>query len=163
VLVAPDGRRAYVSTHFETTVFGLTVIDLAPLRVVGRLVIEGAGFTDGGTKPASFPLASALRGNRLYLAFGGGLAVVDVSDAAAPRLEQVVPLGMQAVHLAIDGDVAVVVGASPARLVRLDLKDGDTPVVVRSEPLPGRPTGVALGATRVAVATGERGVVVLPR
>jgi hypothetical protein len=163
VLVAPDGKRAYVSTHFETTVFGLTVVDLSPLSIVGRLMLHGAGFTEGGTKPANFPLVSALGKDRLYLAFGGGLAVIDIADPTHPKHVVTIPLGMQAVHLAIDGNQAAVVGVAPPMLLMVDLSAPDAPVVTKRDPLPGRATGVALSPTKVAVAAGERGVIVLPR
>lgn len=161
VLVAPDGRRAYVSTHFETTVFGLTILDLETPTpsVLGRLVLDHAGFSDGGTKPASFPLAAALHADRLYVAYGDGVAVIDVSDARAPALVGRIDVGFAAVHIDIERNTAAVVGER--MLALLDLSDA--PSIVRTDHLKGGATGVSLADHVVAIAAGGHGVLFVSR
>ncbi len=90
VALRGDGRLAAISSHIVGPDFALTFVELRRrplgLRVLGQVPLRDAGFTAGGFKPAHFPLAAAWRGERVYVADGGGLAVVDVADPAHPRL-----------------------------------------------------------------------------
>ncbi len=82
-----DGKLAAISTHLYGPKFAITLarIDRNPLRLqkFGQLELSDAGFTEGGFKPAHFPIVSAWRRNALYLAHGGGLDTV-VADALSP-------------------------------------------------------------------------------
>jgi hypothetical protein len=167
VEIGADGRRAVVSTHFTQPDFGLTTLRVeAPPRapvVEGRLLLPEAGFTPGGSKPANFPLVAHLAGDRLYAAHGAGLAVVDVTRFAAPRLERVLPLGIAPVAVAGDATTLAVVGSSPRP--RLVLLDAASLEIVRSVELPAdaKPLDVALTPSRVVVAAGPRGAIILAR
>jgi hypothetical protein len=171
VLVAADGEHAFVSTHFSLLgdTFGLTTLALgpasAPVRALATLELDGAGFSAGGRRPANFPLEAALAGDRLLVAFGGGLAVIDVTDPSAPRLSNVVPLELAAVSVDARGSLAAVVGSSPSpALVLLDLGVTDGPRVIARSALPAgsQPTGVALGEGFATVAAQQRAVTVVP-
>jgi hypothetical protein len=167
VSIAADGARAVVSTHFTHPDFGVTLLALnappaAPV-IQGTLRLAGAGFTPGGSKPSNFPLVTELIGDRLFAAHGGGVAVVDVSRPGAPRLVRVVALEVVPVSLAADGDTLAVVGSSPApRLVLLDARSLE---VRRTIALPAGARGldVALAPSRIVVAAGPRGALVMPR
>lgn len=164
VIISPDGTRAYVSTHFSTTIFGVVAIELdgdAP-RIAGRLSLGLAGYTDGGTKPASFPLGAALAGDTLYVAYGGGLAVVDVADASQPRYLTRLDLGFGGVHLALADTRAVVVGAGDEPMLAIiDVARREAPRLVDERTLPARATGVAWSGGHIVVAASTQGVIVL--
>jgi hypothetical protein len=89
--------------------------------------------------------------------------VVDVSRPGAPRLVRAVALEVAPVSLAADGDTLAVVGSSPApRLVLLDARSLE---VRRTIALPAGARGldVALSPSRIVVAAGPRGALVMPR
>jgi hypothetical protein len=167
VRIAPDGTRAVVSTHFSRPDFGVTTLLVRPPPeapvIEGRLALEAAGFTPGGFKPANFPLVALLDGDRLFAAYGAGLAEVDLTRPAAPRLVRVVPLDVTPVSLSADGSTLAIVGSSPApRVVLVDMR---TLAVLRSEALPAdaKALDVALTPSNVVIAAGPRGALVLPR
>jgi hypothetical protein len=171
VLLSRDARVAYVSTHYRGPRFGLDIVATAPdrrgmLPLLGRLPLEEAGFTDGGAKPASFPVECALLDDATVLvAHRRGVAVVDVRDARAPRLTRVVDVGGPAVNVdALEGTAAVsVAGPSPA-VVLLGFTRGSAEVRRRIALPPGTlPLGVALSRAHVAVAAREKGVMIFPR
>jgi len=169
VLLTPDGNQAVVSTHRWGPYFGLTtlrVTDSAPhLTKAGSLRLETYGFTAGGTKPANFPLETALEGNVLYVATLRGLAVVSLADPARPTRLADLDIGVRAVNVDVRDHIAAVVGSSPKpQLVLVDVKSSSSPRVVRSIPLPegSRPTGAAIGLTHVVVAAGSHGVLRFP-
>jgi hypothetical protein len=170
VLIAPDGRRAYVSTHFSllADTFGLTVVAVeeppqAP-RSLATMELAGAGFTPGGRRPANFPIEMALAGDTLLVAHGKGLALIDVRDPAAPRLVGVLALDMAAVSVDAGGSRAVLVGSSPSPgMVVVDLEAEGGPRVNSRVALPpgSLPTGVAIAADSAVVAAGEGGLQVV--
>ena len=90
VALRPDGRMAAISTHTFGPDFAVTfaAIRRRPLglQMLGQLALKDAGFTAGGFKPAHFPLVAVWRGDRVVLADGGGLGVIDVSHPRWPRL-----------------------------------------------------------------------------
>jgi len=170
VLLAPDGHRAFVSTHFRGPHFGLTTAQItsAPLSIVKRSTIdlETIGFTAGGAKPANFPIETALAGDVLLVAYARGLALVGVSALDHPTILSEVRLAVQPVNVDVRDGVAAVVGSSPTpALVLLDIDNPAAPKVIRTVPLPedADATGVAIGATRVVVAAGARGVLLFSR
>jgi hypothetical protein len=79
---------AFVATHYWGPYFGLNVVRLGvagQLSAAGKLELDGAGFTDGGAKPANFPIGLALLNDTtLLVAFARGVAVVNVARANQP-------------------------------------------------------------------------------
>jgi hypothetical protein len=169
VLMSPDGSRAFVSTHRWGPYFGLTSVRVAvsppSMTKLGSLSLDTYGFTAGGAKPASFPLETALEGDVLYVATVRGLTVVSVAVPNRPTVLATLDVGVKGVNVDVRNHLAAVVGSSPRpMLVLVDVRSPSSPRVARSIPLPGgsRPTGVAIGATRVVVAAGPRGVLQFP-
>ncbi|HET6202172.1 MAG TPA: hypothetical protein VFI25_05150 [Planctomycetota bacterium] len=161
VLLSPDGKHAFVSTHFSLLrgTFGLTTVRVEepprPSVRLAALELPGAGFSPGGARPANFPLEAALAGDVLFLAQGSGLAVLDVSDPASPRLLSTVSLGLAGVSVDVRGALAAVVGSAPEpTLVLLDVAEPRSPRLLRKVSLPAgsRPTGVALADGAAVVA-----------
>ena len=169
VLLAADGTRAFVSTHFWGPTFGLTTIEVggatASLDHRGTLGLDTPGFTAGGAKPASFPLEAALEGAFLFIAHEPGVAVVSVESLAKPRLMTIVDVGVVPVNVDVRDGLAATVGSSPRpTLVLLDVRTAASPRVLQVIPLPAgsRPTGVAIGGSVIAVAAGAKGVLLFP-
>jgi len=169
VLLAPDGSCAFVSTHRWGPYFGLTAVRVATsppyLRKAGSLKLDTYGFTAGGAKPASFPLETALDGNVLLVASLRGLTLISVADPDRPTLLANLDAGVKGVNVDVRDHLAAVVGSSPRpALVLIDVSSPSSPRLVRSIRLPdgSRPTGVAIGATHVVVAAGNRGVLHFP-
>jgi hypothetical protein len=160
VLLSPDGTSAFVSTHHWGPYFGLTTVRVGDtLAEAASLDLDTYGFTDGGAKPANFPLETALDGDTLLIADVRGLAVASVADLAAPRLLAHLDLGVKAVNVDVRDHLAAVVGSSPRpRLVLVDVSSPASPRIVRTIDLPERsqPTSVAIGAARIAVASHQQ-------
>lgn len=149
------GGKLYVSTHFGGPDFGLTVVDARDGAVLSSHELPDAGFTDGGSSPANFPIEAAVAGPSVLVAHGGGLAVVSGDQV------DIVDVGFPAVSVDARGGTAAVVGAGPsAALVDLLTREV-TPL--SGLPADARPTGVVLTDTRVLVAAGPVGVVALSR
>jgi hypothetical protein len=170
VLMSPDGRRAFVSTHFGGPHFGMTVLEIgsgpAALANRGSVDLDTYGFTAGGAKPASFPVEAALSGSVLLVAHARGLAVVSVEDGKPPRLLTVLDLAVKAVNVDVDGGMAAVVGTSPRPfLVLADVTKPGSPVVKGSIPLPkgSYATSVAIGPSHVVVAAHPKGLLIFQR
>jgi hypothetical protein len=169
VRMAPDGKRAVVSTHFTRPDFGITMLEVhAPPRAPeprGTLKLSGAGFSPGGFKPANFPLVAIVAGDLVFAAHGGGLAVIDAGDLSAPRLLRVLTLPVEpvSVSLSTDGSTLAVVGSAPSP--RVVLVDARTLDVTRTIDLPAdaRALDVALTPSHIVVAAGPRGALVFPR
>ena len=166
VLLTPDGSCAFVSTHRWGPYFGLTAVRVAAsapyLRRAGSVKLDTYGFTAGGAKPANFPLETALDGDVLLVASLRGLTLVSVADPDRPALLANLDVGVKGVNVDVRNHLAAVVGSSPRpTLVLIDVRSRR---VVRSIRLPdgSRPTGVAIGATHVVVAAGNRGVLRFP-
>jgi len=168
VLLRPDGRAAAVSTHFTGPEFGLSALDLSGTepRLAGTLPLPEAGFTEGGSKPANFPIEGAWAGESLLLAQGDALAAVDLSDLSRPRLRRRLDLGVHPVNVDVADGLVAAVGSFPReRLTLFELSEDGAPRRMRRLPLPegSRPTGVAIGPDRVAVATQESGILFFQR
>jgi hypothetical protein len=170
VLIAPDGTRAFVSTHFRGPHFGLTTLEIGSGSTAlvrgGKVDLETYGFTAGGAEPASFPIEAALAGNVVLVAHTRGLAIISVEDMKQPRLLGVSDLTVDAVNVDVEGNAAAVVGSSPKPLlVLLDVANPSAPIVKRSVPLPegSHATSVALGPTHVVVAAHKRGLLIFER
>ena len=163
ILLAPDGVRAFVSTHRWGPYFSLTTARIAGQSLVraGAIDLRTYGFTPGGAKPASFPLQTALENDVLVVADAEGLGVVSVADLDRPRMLARLDLGLKAVDVDVSDRIAAVVGSDPQpRLVLIDIGTPASPRIVRTVALAGGsyPTGVAIGATRIAVASHRKGV-----
>jgi hypothetical protein len=170
VLVAPDGARAFVSTHFRGPHFGLTTLQIGSgstaLARGGRVDLDTYGFTAGGAKPANFPIEAALAGKVLLVAHARGLAVISVEVTKQPRLMSVLGLGVKAVSVDADGGMAAVVGSSPRPLlVLIDVANPSAPIIKRSVPLPegSYATSLAVGPAHVVVAAHKRGLLIFQR
>jgi hypothetical protein len=168
ILLTPEGV-AFVSTHYRGPYFGLEVIrfDSTSRSVVklGSLKLDGAGFTAGGAKPASFPIDVALlTPDTLLIAFARGVAVVNVANPSSPQLLRIIDAGGKAVNIDVQGQLAAVTvtGANPA-VVLLDFSLAEP--LIRRIPLPQgtKPVGVVFTGSRVGVAARERGVLLLDR
>jgi hypothetical protein len=166
VLLAPDGTRAFVSTHSWGPYFGVTTVRVGDsFEPAGTLDLDTYGFTDGGAKPASFPLETAIDGDTLFVADLRGLTVLSVADLARPRVLAKLDLGVKAVNVDVRDHVAAIVGASPSpRLVLVDVASPSSPHIIRSIELDpnSHPTGVAIGAAHIAVATRQR-ILIIPK
>ncbi len=169
VLVDPLGDIAYLSTHFSGDDFGGTTLSIsAPGQpvVLDRFDLACAGFTAGVGAPANFPIESALVGDRWLVAFGAGLAVLDASDPAAVELIATLDVGVAAVGVDVDGDLAALVGVEPdPELVFVDVSDAAAPRVVSrvAIELPSKPTAVVLTPSLALVAAHEAGVLAFER
>jgi hypothetical protein len=170
VLMAPDGRRAFVSTHFRGPHFGVTALEVGGgsslLVKGGKVDLDTYGFTAGGAKPANFPVEAALTKNVLLVAHARGLAIISVEDTRQPRLLSVLGLDVKAVNVDVDGSIAAVVGSSPRPLlVLVDVANPSAPIVKQSVPLPegSYATSVAVGPAHVVVAGHKRGMLIYQR
>jgi hypothetical protein len=166
VLLSPDGQRAFVSTHDWGPYFGLTTVRVGrSLAKAGSLPLDTYGFTAGGAKPASFPLRAALDDDVLLIADLRGLNVISIANLDEPRRLATLDVGVKAVNVDVRDHLAAVVGSSPKPLlVLVDVAIPSSPRVVRSIPLPegSYPTGVAIGADHIAVASHRHGVLSFP-
>jgi len=154
----------FVATHYAGPRFGLDIaaIDASGIRRIATIPLPGAGFTDGGEHPASFPIAFAeLSRDTLLVAHGGGLAIVRVTDPSHPVLLHTIDLGAPAIHVdAMDGAALVALRGGLA-LVRLAPEI--SMVRLPSTPRGTRHLGVALTQSRAMVAAGDRGVLFMDR
>lgn len=170
VLVSAGGDRAFVSTHHRGPHFGLTTVEVdratGGLARVGGLDLDTYGFTAGGAKPANFPIEAALIESVLLVAHARGLAVISVETLEDPRLLSLVGIGVEAVSVDADADMAAVVGSSPKPLlVLLDVSVPSSPVIRGTVPLPegSYATSVAVGPHHIAVSAHEKGLLVYQR
>lgn len=170
VVLAADGRAAYVSTHDWGPYFQLAVAMLAsePLQVIRQsaLPLDTYGFTPGGAKPANFPIEGAADGSILYLAFAAGLGVLDVADPSMPKLLGLLKLGVEPVNVDVHDGVAALVGSSPSPLlVLVDVREPSHPRILQSITLPedSLATGVAVASSHVVVAAHGRGTLLFNR
>jgi hypothetical protein len=164
ISLRPDGRLAAISTHVFGPDFAITIAEIRrdPLRLdeLGQLDLREAGFTPGGYKPAHFPLVTVWRGDRLYLADGGGLAVVDLSDPRQPRTVFRDRSPRPAIDLVVDGDeLDVARGGRRPAVVRFRLDGAGLPSAVGIWGLPegGRVAAIARSGADLIVTEHERG------
>ena len=138
IALRPDGKLAAVSTHSFGPNFSMTLAEVrrAPLRLqtISHVDLPQAGFTAGGYKPAHFPLVSAWQGDRLYIAHGGGLSVIDATDPQQPRVLADDPRPRPAMDIAVTANTLDIVraGAQPAILrYRLDREAAPVLIAIR--------------------------------
>lgn len=173
VTMLPGGAGALLSTHFsgdedafiDGQEFGVSAMSLAAQGVVDPLGLPGAGFSDGGGTPASWPVRATVAGDLAYVAHGGGLEILRVAaDLTLARVAHL-DLPFAAVDVAVDGDEAFVVGV-PAQVAVVDVADPAAPRFDRTLPLVGdgsMPTAVALAGGAIYVAANAGGLLRLPR
>jgi hypothetical protein len=171
VALDPRGGRAIVSTHFDGEVdgheFGLVSASLEPLGFVDEVGLAGAGFSEGGGTPASWPVRVAFSADHALAAHGGGLSVVRGDADLGLEVVTSLDLGLEAVDVAVDGDLAYAVGASPSpKVVEIDLADPGAPRLGRTFDVGGddaAPTAIAIVGSTLFVAAGEAGLQLIPR
>lgn len=180
VLLAADGDLAVVSTHFRFwgDTFGITTLrrgDAAmrnaaaissPFAVSGRLELRGAGYADGGARPANFPLVVALADTNAIVTAGRELVLLDLAQSAAPRESGRVELPFVAVHVAAHAARAVAVGGAPtpmAAFLERDASDRWRLVATRALPASSQPTGVAFAGEDAAADDAPPRVVIAAR
>jgi hypothetical protein len=171
VALDPSGRLALISTHFSEEVdgheFGLVSASLGQLAFIDTEAVPGAGFTEGGGTPASFPLRVAFVSDNALVAHGGGLSVLRIDADLGIEHVTTLDLDLEAVDVVVDGSSAYVVGASPRpQLIELDITDVAAPALTRTFDVAGEcaaPTAVAVVGPRVFVAAGEAGLQVIDR
>jgi hypothetical protein len=169
VALRADGRLAAVSTHLYGPEFAVTFAEVQrqPLsfRPLGQLRLKDAGFTAGGFKPGHFPLVAAWRGDRVYVADGGGLEVVDASNPAHPRRLAYLRQPRPAMDVAVEGDELDVVraGSRPAVLrFHLDGRGLPTPSGSWALPAGSRPAAIARHGGDLLISLHERGWQIVP-
>jgi hypothetical protein len=160
------GLGAFFSTHFEEPVDGHE-FGLSSATFDGRLVdavgLPGAGFTEGGGRPSSWPVRATVDNGRVYVAHGGGLSVVGYDAALDLTLTTTLDLQLRAVDVAVDRTTAWVVGVVPSALVEVDLTEPARPSVKKRTPLDGMPTAVAVNAGWILIAAGGAEPVAIAR
>lgn len=169
IALRPDGQLAAISTHTFGPDFAITFAEVRRqppgLRTLSQLALKEAGFTAGGFKPAHFPLVAAWRGDRVFLAEGGGLSVIDVSDPRQPHLLVQDRLPRPATDVAIAGDTLDVLrgGSQPAVFrYRLDGSGLPTPAGRWRLPQGIQPAAIARTGTSTLITQHERGWQIVP-
>jgi hypothetical protein len=169
IALRPDGRMAAISTHTFGPDFAITFAEIRrrplALKMVSQLGLKDAGFTTGGFKPAHFPLIAAWRGDRVYLADGGGLGVIDVSNPGRPRLLARDRRPHPAMDVVVFGRELDVLraGSQPALFrYRLDGSGLPTPAGTWSLPAGIRPASVARNSSNTLITQHENGWQFLP-
>lgn len=169
VTMLPGGRGALLSTHFsgsssefvDGAEFGVSSLRLDPMSIASARGLPGAGFTEGGGRPSSWPVRASVRGELAYVAHGGGLDVIRVgAELSLTRLSHTA-LPMRGVEVSVRDERAYVVGASPALMVVLDVSDPAAPRVLRQEPVTeagARPAAVYVSESWVYIAAGPAGL-----
>ena len=167
VLVSDDGETAFVSTDFAGFVdgqsFGITVVDIsgAPLSILDRVGIAGAGFSTGTDGPANFPIESAIQGDTLFVASGNGVSVFDVSNPNSLVTITQIPLGTNPINVDVFDDTLYVAGNAPGTMTVIDVTDVSSPVVETfGLPAGAGPLGVASNGTHLVIADEFLGVLV---
>jgi hypothetical protein len=151
IALRPDGKLAAISTHSFGPNFSMTLAEVrrAPLRLqaISQIDLPQAGFTAGGYKPAHFPLVCGWLGDRLYVAHGGGLSMIDATDPQQPRVLADDPRPRPAMDIAIAANTLDLIraGANPA-ILRYRLDRGGSPVLIAIRPLTSGSDPGAIGS-----------------
>lgn len=169
IALRADGRMAAISTHTFGPDFAITFAEIRrrplDLRMVSQLELKDAGFTTGGFKPAHFPLIAAWHGGRVYVADGGGMEVVDVSNPARPRLLRRDRGPRPAMDVVVaGGELDVLRGGARPAVFRYRLEGSGLPVPAGSWNLPAgiRPAAIARAGSSTLITQHERGWQIVP-
>ena len=136
--IAASSGKAYVAMHQD----GLLVLERSGTALVQRGVATGLQNARG----------VEVSGARVYVADGaGGLAVVDVSDAANPRTLGRALTGGNAGSVVVEGSLAYVAAGS-AGLAIVDVSDPTAPRLLGTAPTPGNAVQVSVARGRAWVA-----------
>jgi LVIVD repeat-containing protein len=164
IALSPDGRMAAISTHIYGPEFAITFAEIRRhplgLEMLSQLRLRDAGFTMGGFKPAHFPLVAAWREGRVYLAEGGGLDIVDLSNPRQPRLLALDKQPQPAMDVVVSGDELDVLraGSQPAVLrFRLDGSGLPTPTGSWEMPSGSHAAAIARDGANALITQHERG------
>ena len=169
VLISDDGETAYVSTDFAGNVggqgFGITVIDLTAtpgsITITDRIGIVGAGFSEGTSFPANFPIESALQGDTLFVASGNGIAVYDVSNPGNVQTITLIPLPTNPISVDAVNDTLYVVGNAPnSTMSVIDVSNLNSPIINTVNLPAGGALSVAVTPENVVIADEFLGVLV---
>ncbi|MDN5203654.1 hypothetical protein QQ008_19855 [Fulvivirgaceae bacterium BMA10] len=173
ILLSEDGRVAYASTDFNGQVngarFGMIALELDGLtnspRLISEIGIPGAGFTAGTTRPAGFPIQSALADDHLLVAYGEGLAIIELVNGRGLASLNTLDLGLAAISISVFNGVAYVIGNEPTpTLVKIDISDIENPVIIESISLNtngGIPTSIDVNNQYILIAANEGGLIVM--
>ena len=179
--VVTVGNLAYVTSGSSLYILDITnpasTIRLSRYRTPGyyptSLSVSGdlayIAYGDGGVRIVNFANPAApvllstydtpgyaqgvsLEGNRLYVADGDSLLILDVSDPAAPSLVArcAMPNGANAVE--VSGDLAYVTGYGGFEVY--DLRDLAAPTLLATYSTPETPTGIFVAGDRIYVSLG---------
>ncbi|MEO9485602.1 MAG: hypothetical protein ABJG47_19235 [Ekhidna sp.] len=174
VLLSDDGQAAFISTDFDGGVngFGVTSLYIGDQLqipfIASELRILESGITIGVTGPVGFPIQTATYNDNLIVAHGGGLTIISLIENYVFDTSTNVDIGISGVSLAMDSNIGYIIGyqGEIPTLVKVDLSDISSPILVSSESLPTEgniPTSIALGDTDIYIAAGTAGLIVLPK
>jgi len=170
IALRADGRIAAISTHSFGPNFSVTLAEIqrAPLalQAVGHVDLPDAGFTEGGYKPAHFPLRSAWVGDRLYVAHGGGLTVINAIDPRHPIVLVEDPQAAPAMDIAIASNTMDLVRAGKhSAILRYRLDPIALPILQAIYPLPSadQPNAIADAEDLTLMTLRRKGLKVLAR
>jgi len=140
-----EGNLAYVADRTSLQI--LDIADPPDPQVIGTYNISCFDVT--------------VEGDIAYLAGGpDGLAVLDVSDVAAPRLISQSNVGGAPIGIAVDGDWAYLAVQGPG-LVIVNVEDLEQPIVEGTFELPGSATDVTFCGDFIYVTDDDLGVSVV--
>ncbi|HEV8579663.1 MAG TPA: hypothetical protein VGX68_11345 [Thermoanaerobaculia bacterium] len=169
IALRADGRLAAISTHLYGPEFAITFAEIRrrPLRLemLSQLRLQHAGFTAGGFKPAHFPIVAAWRGDRVHVAEGGGLDVIDLADPRRPRLLMHDRRPRPAIDVVVSGDELDVLRAGPQPAVfRYRLDGSGLPALTGTWSLlaGNHPAAIARNGADAVITQFERGWQTVP-
>lgn len=174
IILSDDGQAAFVSTDFgiglDIDRFGIMSLHLgnglqAPF-VLSELGIESSGFTTGVTTPVGFPIQSKQVDNRLLVAHGGGLTVIELEQNSFAN-HQNLNLGISATAIDASESTAYLVGFvnEVPSLMQLDISNMENVIVVNTISLDigtDIPTSIAVGESDIFIAAGSSGIISIP-
>lgn len=171
-IISDNGQVAFISTDFQIVPdkprFGATALylgdELGIPGVISELRIDGAGFSQGLTKPVGFPIKMEVHNNHLLVAHGAGLTIIELIEDAAFGTSNTYDFDIEVTAIASLNNTAYILGYTPAgqALIKIDLTDVNNPVVEEMELLDigsSVPTSVAVTSQYIFIAAGEAGLI----
>ncbi len=176
VILSENGQFAFISTDFgiglDIDRFGIMSLfigdGLQIPSVITEIGIPEAGLTDGLTKPVGFPIQSALFGDYLLVAHGGGLSIFEIIQEGALRSVSMTATNISGISVASDANNAYVIGfeGSNPVVATIDLTDINNPTITSQEILEingATPTSIGVGNSEIYIAAGNSGIIGLPK